>query len=655
MVIEDQYAQKTTKEDQSETGEVRHRSSRLRLASPLDRLAAVIVDLFLVIFPVSALVGAPFKREIMKALILQDETEFAFYLVMITLSSGLVVIVYQTLMVWLFGGTLGKMFWGLRVERLWKHRRPTFTAALLRSVFWLFDSLLAMVPHLAVFSNEKRRPFHDRVSDTVVVTIKNREARSPGIIEASFVHGVVAAFAVFMVIFLTFSSFDYYLDAKSKDPLVSSLEEDGSLCSSVGEAAEDWPTVDGETPDRLQVAMALFAAGEVAKSCLSAEVDLKLVREGEESPLAYLAQSFVHADNAELSDRYLARVCELAPDSDSCKMSEVVSLWTEEKWNEVESIFGALDKTQEHYIFVWAVRHYVRRGDFHLASKYLEKIEPRRGLGSFLGMQRAKAYWGLRRLEESRAAAAVAFETLGPAERIDLASWMCYEEVEASCQGVLQKSCQLLEKAVADSGEFLLDAKVALSYIKQNECRKGYGKSYDELARNIPLVPARRLLFAYNLRSKDQVAEGRQVLWELVNDSATEEEFREEARHLLVQWSTRAEDLEALRNDWAKEKQNQNWRKFGLHLVRGYFELGDYQRAFSVVEILGDRIYTDQKVGQQAILAAYHLGKRQEAWGLLQKLNPAAPAEDQSRRPASADSGEFEMIAQGLKKEFAGK
>ncbi|MCB0367249.1 MAG: RDD family protein [Bdellovibrionaceae bacterium] len=656
MVIEDpNFKNDSSREEGAEnTGPTRHRHHPLKLASPLDRLAAAVVDFFLVILPISTLAAAPFKKGIMKALILQDETDFILYLALLILTSGVVVVLYQTLMVWLFGATLGKMFWGLRVERLWKHRRPTFSASLIRSVFWLFDSILGFVPHLAVFANEKRRPLHDRVADTVVITLKDRGVRSPGVIEASFVHGVIAAFAVFALVLLSFNSFDLYMKSKSQDALVSSLEEEGSLCKSVGRAVEDWPADDDDDPDRLQVAMALFAAGEVAKSCLGAEVDLKLVRQGVESPLAYLAQSFVHADNAELSDRYLARVCEVSPDSDSCKMSQIVTLWTEEKWSEVGRLFDSLNKTNEHYILVWAVRHFVKRGEFEQATQYLEKIEPRRSLGAFLGMQRAKVYWGMRRMEEARAAASVAFETMGPTERVDLASWLCYEEVEQSCQGVSSRSCQILEKAVEDSDEYLVDSKVALTYIKQNECKKGYGRAYEELSRQIPLTHARRLLFALAMWDKKQISDGRQVLWELINNKEADQDFRDEAKALIISWASKSEDLEALRNDWEREKPDLRWRRLGYRLFRGYYLLSDYKTAFEISRNMGTGVYWDSMMEEQVIISAYHLGKKQEAWSLLKQYKPNLIPQVNQRSPASANS-EFDVVTKVLQREFKGK
>ena len=653
MVIEDAFSEKPSVEDQSETKAGTHRSSRLKLASPLDRLAAVVVDFFLVIVPISTLLAAPFKKEIVKALILQNETDFLLYLGLVILTSGIVVIVYQTLMVWSFGGTLGKLFWGLRVERLWKHRKPTFSASLLRSIFWLLDSLLVLVPHLSVFSNEKRRPFHDRVADTVVVTLKNKGVRSPGIIEASFVHGVIAAFAVFALVLLSFNSFDLYMASKGEEALIDSLEEEGSLCKAIGKAVEDWPESDGEEPERLQVAMALFAAGEVAKTCLGAEVDLTLVRQGEESALAYLAQSFVHADNAELSDRYLAKVCKVDSESDSCKMSQIVELWTEEKWSDVSKIFKALDNTQEHYILVWAIRHYVRRGDFQRATGFLEKIEPRRSLGSFLGIQRAKTYWGMKRLLEARAAAEVAFETLGPAERVDLASWMCNEEVEVGCEGAAQKSCHVLEKSVEHSSEFLVDSKVALSFIKQNECRKGYGASYDDLAKKIPIPEARRLLQAMSHWQKKDIKTGRRLLWDLAEDESAEPDFREEAKFLIIGWANRSEDFESLRANWAKAKKNLQWQRLGRRLFRGYFQLGDYKKAMAVSDNLNEEFLTDPRYREQVIITAYHSGNKKMAWTLLKNYQHQKNLSAGQRRPAS--QSEFDVVAKVLQREFKGK
>src|SRR5690242_17083202 len=89
------------------------------LAAPIDRLAAVIIDLFLVLGPVILLVVAPFRRRIFEAVLL-DETQMAFYQgICATFIVIALILTYQTLCHSFFGATLGKFFLGLRVQYVW--------------------------------------------------------------------------------------------------------------------------------------------------------------------------------------------------------------------------------------------------------------------------------------------------------------------------------------------------------------------------------------------------------------------------------------------------------------------------------------------------------------------------------------------------------
>ncbi len=659
MVIED-LSVPGTERKKTEKGRKGRRGGRrpLCLASPVDRLAAVVTDLILVILPISAVLGAPFKQGIMKALVLQDETDFYFFLFLLFVTSAFVAIAYQTAMVSLWGATLGKMFWGLRVEWIWKPRNPSFSMALLRSVFWIVDSVFLFIPHLSVFANEKRRPFHDRISDTVVVTTRDGGVKTPGMIEASFVHGVGAALAVFGALFMVVSSIDLYMRSKGEDTLFGILKTEKILCEAVGVAMEDWPTSSsssGGSLERLSVAMALFASGEISGPCLRSEVEDSLVRQGIESPMAYLAQSFVYSDSAELSDRYLDYVCKLDKESDSCKMSRIVEMWTDEDWTKIDDLFNELNHTKEPYILTWAVRHFMRRENFQMALLFLDKMAPSLALGSFVGIQRTKAYWNLSRKEEARAAADIAINTMGPANRIDLASWLCKEEIDETCAGVSQSSCLNMNKILEKSDEYLADRDIALTYIKNFECDEAKSKSYDELKRKVSFPDARQLIGALTLINGSAVQEGRRELWKLAQDKKASENYREEARHYLASSAQSSFDLEALYSEWKHEVLTPHWRQRGQRLFSNYYRLKNFGRSWEIGQTLvkddGGRI--DSKTREEIIVAGFKVGEMKSAYLLLKELLPIQAKLTVDRHPASGS--QFELVSKSLIEEFKNK
>lgn len=633
----------------------------LRMASPLDRLAATILDLFLFILPVSTVLVAPLKRHMIQALILQNEADFYLFTGLLLLIVSLVIVIYQTMMIWLWGATIGKMFWRLRVKGLWKEGNPSIGSAFLRALFWLLDCLFLFLPHLAIFANEKRRPFHDRVADTVVVTIKQHGVSSPGLVEASFVRGVVAALAVFTVTSMSITSIESYIESKNDEFLLDSMEDEGTLCKAVGKASEDW--LDGahegdELATRLKVAMALFASGDVAVTCLRAEVDLYFSRKGSGDPLSYLAQSFVYADNADLSDRYLDRVCEMDDQSDACKMSHVISFWAENRWEDIDQLFQDMRDTPERYILVWAVRHFVRRENYPMAQAFLDRLDPPRALGSFIGVNRVKTYWGLHRREEARAAAAVAFDTLSSFDRVELANWLCSEELNLGCTQARQASCRELNRSLNASKDLLTDRKTALTYIRHFACIKSKKDKFENLKRRIHFAEANQLLDALALHDHQQMPKSRQLLWQLAKGNEFSDDYREEARSYLAKWATNARELNPLYQEWQEEPLHTRWRQRGQNLFDQYFRLKNFKMAWVVGQIIVHdqsvrKRELDRETLEDVIVAGFRAGKKKQAYQLLINEKGISSPISLMRSPASEDG--FSAVMKELREEFSQK
>lgn len=153
------------------------RQSSLPMAAPVDRLAAVIVDTIIFV-PIASLLIAPFRRELDIAKLLDSEATALTHLATIVLIISLADILFKSLTIALFGFSPGKYFFGLKVVQIWTGRKPHFSTSLLRSLVWWLDSVL-LFPHLEIISNHRRRPLHDRVADTMVISPKLKGATPP--------------------------------------------------------------------------------------------------------------------------------------------------------------------------------------------------------------------------------------------------------------------------------------------------------------------------------------------------------------------------------------------------------------------------------------------------------------------------------------------
>src|SRR5690606_24169620 len=127
MVIENPWQPKPV-----EKPEKREDGFLERIAHPSDRLAAFLLDLFVVLSPCVLLFVSPLRRKLLEAVLLNNETQFLKVGVLISLFAVLIFWLYQTLSVGFWGTTLGKKFFAMKVVNVHTGRSPTLEQAALR-------------------------------------------------------------------------------------------------------------------------------------------------------------------------------------------------------------------------------------------------------------------------------------------------------------------------------------------------------------------------------------------------------------------------------------------------------------------------------------------------------------------------------------------
>lgn len=622
-------------------------------AGPADRLAAAIIDLCSVLLPIGLLAVAPFRKKMAETLLLQKDSDTLLVAVLGTLVFLFVVWVYHSIFHWKFGASIGKMFFGLRVVQYGSSEKPTFFQSATRSFVWIFE-LILFFPLLSVFSHRHRRSLHDRISDTIVLSPR-RPASAPQFWEKSFVAGFYSALVVFFLIVGVgvFKGLLDELDDQSK--LISLLEQNGELCNSVGKALKTWPEEKvSYGSERLSVAMAMFAAGIISKTCLAQEADYLSSQLKDEEPLLYLAQSFVHSDNAKLSNEYLDRVCELSSTSDSCIMSKIITDWAEEDWEQVDKHFSMLnDKTHLH-IGVWAIRHMMKQKRFHEVLAYTDTISPQKSLASFLNAQRIKAYWNLNRFQEARALASGSLEMMDLYDSVDIAAWLCQEELEHGCQNVGTLSCKTLNHHMAGSQDLVVDTKLALAHVHQLECSEDSVEKLENLMGYLPQPRLRSYVEALVLNKEGESKEARSELRLLTKDKV-KDDIELFARRRMVQWSNSNEAIDSIYEEWKKmSDDSEAWLKLGKTLFDKYHSMGVHARSLEVGRQLVHTPLADGDFYRSLILSAYHAGSRREAKVLLKSYQSFNWDEfSEGRVPAS--ESEFQVVKRVLDQESSGK
>ncbi len=609
-----------------------------RLGSPVRRFAASIIDHSILLWPFISLIVSPILRSTKQYLLVGDEGGSEAAMILAWLLGACFVLLYQAFFLSFYGATPGKKIMGLKVVRIWDgEERPSFMAALGRSLFWMGSCLFLGFPFLAILSDSRRRSFHDRAVDTIVVSSRRSLACAPpGLRDIVVVRSLIWCFT-FALLTGAFSVGYYEWKHLEKTPIDAFGLKQKNQCKAVGEAYEAWPLENGETASRLSVAMSLFAAGQLDRECLEVEARNPFLSE-DESSLAYLAKSFVHSDNQELSDLYLEQVCSDNRKSDDCVVAEVIEAMSADDFQTVDKKFSQLSQDGRVYSKIWALRQYIREERFEDANEFIDGMPDNKWLADFSVPARIKVLWGLKKREESRAAASTAFDALGKEEKLDLASWMCFEETADSCDQNQAKSCAIFSRYLQNDPALLTDFDSAMTQLKIAQCDEGDGVK--QLLTQDINVDVKEL-------ATGVVEANENALRDILLRTDAREEIREEAALQLVDIAKKPEDVELVQKMWGEREGGLNWERVGLKLFGMWQSKKDWIKAVNV----GERLLTslrdsDTEFVHDYVVSLYRAGMRTEAFQMIADLDGKNDAEN--RTPASDNDSDYDEVLRAM-------
>ncbi|KYG61662.1 hypothetical protein AZI86_18375 [Bdellovibrio bacteriovorus] len=278
-------------------------SNHFAIASVSDRLIALILD-FLIFSPVVSLFIASFLKQTRTFFLLSSSSQEAF--VAAALLTGLVfflVVVLQAAFLFFWQATPGQIFLQLRVVS-YPHpqRRLTLNQCFLRSFLWCTGFLLLALPFLEVASHPLRRAFHERASDTGVITLKRRADDGPHPIESRFIGSWMRMSFLLLMLFVAIGFLQTY-----KELLAGHYR--GTSGTSLVENCKEMKDSDLKGSARLDAAFTLFLLEEISPECLNKEADVVLWENPVQAEgLGYLAK-YAAAEGDE-QDKYFTKVCE---------------------------------------------------------------------------------------------------------------------------------------------------------------------------------------------------------------------------------------------------------------------------------------------------------------------------------------------------------
>lgn len=564
---------------------------QLSLARPLDRLAAAIIDIFILLVPLYILLSAPLKKWMMTSFILGSEPDFVATVLAMFFLAVSILVTYQSVGHYFWGATIGKRIYDLRVVPMFPGEKLGFWDHVLRSGIWIGELLLLGLPWLAVYSNPKRRPMHDRLCDTVVVTRAPSGVPGPLDWERSLVRTLFAGLLGFLALVVALQVRGAIDKLKMEKSLAAIVDRDLGDCEVVSNSVNE---DDADPHHRLKMAMTLYAAGLADRSCLESEVEGEIAKQIPVAPITYLAQAFIYADDAEISNSYLDEVCEVAPGTVECSMSQLVTSWSDEDWSAVAEILKSSPKGSG-YMEVWGIRHYMKQAQYGSALDTLDALLSNRELAEFSLVQRVKALFNLYRESEAVAAFQQAVLALAPEQGTDLSAWVCSQQLQTGCGAVAGPACsQALPESTTQEIDFEY-TPLALSHLLAMECKSEQGIDYASFGDAVR-DPDWQVFFAANAsRAKDKKSSA-ELFSQLLKSESAPELLRVEAARRWVEIASPAQMNDVVKS-WLEFDSREGWVKIGNMLFSRLAEQKNAELALKVAQ----RLAADESLSPLAI------------------------------------------------------
>lgn len=343
-------------------------SSTTRTAAPMDRFLAGLFDLLMLV-PMASFVPSLHVREARIDYIQGFESNLWHQVILLWILSYIVI---QTIFLYFAQTTPGGLIMNTRVRSL--SGRLTWNQCLLRSTFSLFSWLFMGLPFLEVVTHPVKRAWHDRVSDTIVIDLKQKSFyQGPGF----NVQGV----RFLMVIGIFVSLVTAFSFVTAQDELIY-LSDSGSTESTDSIVAQALLKKDFSNEKQNEVEERIWNSGRRA-----------------EKAIAYFFK--LHAEkNSDVREALVSQICQWAPSEKPgslCFLSQY-SLKADDK--KLQAMSQGLGEVQGLTAKVFLLKELTKNSKYTTALQVYKQIKKQASLSdSFkdsLKIWDVSLFWALR-------------------------------------------------------------------------------------------------------------------------------------------------------------------------------------------------------------------------------------------------------------------
>lgn len=329
---------------------------------------------------------------------------------------------------------------------------PNWDQALLRSMLWMFEMFYIGIPMLKVFREDWRRPFHDRVSGTVVITLKDVDSpvteHERGLAKY-LVYGANGFFTIW------FATLFFYVA-----PKVRPAFERAPAASEALEVAgcKDLLRLQSDRHGRAEQAILLFGEKQIDRSCLEDEIELAMdTGDGVERAWASLAMAYAHREDRKFASEYLTEACVLAPgDTGPCRNATAFYEAEPPKGESLLEQWQAWRRTPE------------KRAAFLADFPFVAEAYAIEALAEDGELDAAVETYSVRR-------------ELWPEKlRRSMSAWVCLAQLTRTCDTAKIESCEAVVDQVKERGGRSWDLAETSGWIEYQRCQNEPRGSLDD-------------------------------------------------------------------------------------------------------------------------------------------------------------------------------
>lgn len=368
-------------------GTVQHSlTAPLQLAPVADRFIAFILD-FLILSPVVSFCVAGILRNLKTVLIVNSDSEEAV-IIWTLFVSGVVVVscLLQAVFFYFWQATPGQKFMQIQVlsypQQLVEGQKLSFAQSLLRPIGWWVGALMFGVPFLEVLGHPLRRAFHERLSDTVVISLKREAVDLPLAVESRYIRSTMWIFFGFLFLMgVTFMGKTY--NTAVADGVSGGQKVSKAFCPEI-------PTEKYKDRKRLDLALALYFAEEADESCVYTEAQNAVWNlDGEDKALGQLAMAVISEDEKTAED-YQSKICVESEKSEACAISRYLKSKEQDRGNLLRRAGLGLMSSR-----LLLLKNSIDLGNYVSAVGLIRDLEVEKPLRTFLDKNMVKAAWAL--------------------------------------------------------------------------------------------------------------------------------------------------------------------------------------------------------------------------------------------------------------------